>query len=83
MTSFRDQMRARRPDVIRRQEANAEKRASARELLGLRWDANMSDSDVAQASGLDLEIVRQIESPAGPLPAAEDIARYRTACGAA
>ena len=68
MTSFRDQMRARRPDVIRRQEANAAKRASARELLLLRWDAAMSESEVAKVSGLDLEVVRQLEFPGWPPP---------------
>lgn len=82
MDSFRDKMRLCRPDVVRRQEANAEKRALARELLGRRWNAGMSDLEVAEASGMDLETVRRLESLAGQLPSSDDVARYRSACGA-
>jgi hypothetical protein len=80
MTTFRDHMRTLRPDVVRRQEANTEKRALACDLIALRWQAAMSDDEVASASGLSLESVRRIESLAGPLPSPDDIALYRSAC---
>ncbi|SDY92197.1 hypothetical protein SAMN05444340_1313 [Citreimonas salinaria] len=42
----------------------------------------MSDLEVAEASGMDLETVRRLESLAGQLPSSDDVARYRSACGA-
>lgn len=71
-----------RQEGRRRQRENCGQRVSALALIDLRWDAGVSDLKVAKTSGLGLEMVRRPEALAGPFPSPEDVARYRSACGA-
>ncbi len=78
---FRDRLLARRPDLVARRAANAEKRALALALIACRWKAVLSQEEVAASAGLGFATVRRLESLAGAMPADEDVARYRSACG--
>ena len=80
MNSFRDHIKLVRPELAARQAENAPKRSLALKLIGLRWRANMTHADIADATGLDISKVRQLESLAGPLPLPDEIERYRSAC---
>lgn len=78
--SFADRMRATRPDVVERREANARKREIATQLRNLRDARGMTQAQVAEASGLRQSVVSRLESLSGPVPTMQSIRRYVEAC---
>ncbi len=81
MNRFRKRIMVVRPELAERQAANAEKRALALMLVGLRWRANMTVAEISEETNLDLSDIQQLESLTGPLPSANDVERYTSACG--
>ena len=79
-TSFRERLSATRPDVMKRQHANAEKRGIAIHLRDLRDGKGLTQVDVARASGMTQSMVARMESLSGPMPKIETIQRYVDAC---
>lgn len=79
--NFRRKMNIARPDVVERQAVNAEKSSLAMRLRGLRDIAGMDQEDVAEASGLDLTMIEQMEALTGDVPAQRLVDRYVDAVG--
>lgn len=63
-------------------EGTAPKAALARALRDARTAAGLTQSVLAQRSGLTQSHISRLESPTGSLPTLETILRYATACGA-
>ncbi|MCK7615673.1 helix-turn-helix domain-containing protein [Roseibium sediminicola] len=79
--SFRDRMRAVRPDVVERQDRNARKQAIAKSLRALRDSRGLTQNDVARKSGMTQSVVARLEALTGSVPKLESIERYVSACG--
>lgn len=79
--TFKDRLRAARPDVVARQEKNASKRAIAIQLRALRDARGMTQADVARASGMAQPSVARMEALTGPVPSIPSIERYVAGCG--
>ena len=67
-TTFRDKLRASRPDLVERQDKNARKRAIAIKLRSLRDTRGMTQADVAKAAGMTQSMIARLEALAGPVP---------------
>ena len=78
--SFRERLRARRPDIGERAEANALKRKLALALRALRRERGLTQKSVEARSGLSQSMVSRLEAPTGSLPNWETVARYVSAC---
>jgi len=79
--SFRDRMRAARPDVVERQEKHARKQAIAKGLRALRDSRGLTQNEVAERSGMTQSVVARLEALTGSVPKLESIERYVQACG--
>ena len=78
--SFRERLRAHRPDVAERAQGNALKRKLALALRALRKERGLTQKDVEARSGLSQSMVSRLEAPSGSLPNWETVARYVGAC---
>lgn len=79
--SFRERMDEARPDVAALREKNARKTGIAMKLRALRDELNMTQQDVADASGMKQSAIARMEALQGAVPSLESIDRYVTACG--
>ena len=78
--SFRERMRAARPDVVERQKRNRLKSAIAMQLRALRDLRGMTQEDVARATGMTMVKIAQMESLVGAFPTIEELERFADGC---
>lgn len=79
--SLREEMLAARPEIAEREKKHARKIAIAMRLRALRDARNMTQADVAAASGLSQPAVARLEALTGPVPTFETIEKYVLGCG--
>ncbi len=79
--SFRERMDEARPDIVALKEKHARKTGIAMKLRALRDDRNMTQQDVADASGMKQSAIARMEALTGTVPSLESIERYVIACG--
>ena len=79
-SSFRERVLQVRPEIAERQKIFACKRNIAMRLRALRDERNMTQTDVARASGLTQSAVARLEALTGQVPKLETLERYVAAC---
>ena len=78
--TFRETLREARPELAKRQEKNARKRAIAIKLRALRDARGLTQVEVAESAGMTQSVIARLEALSGPLPKLETIERYVEAC---
>ena len=79
--SFRERLKAARPDVVERQKRNRLKSVIAMKLRVLRDGQGMTQADVAEATGMTRVKISQMEALVGATPSIEDLDCFAVACG--
>lgn len=69
------------PELQQRVRRNAPRWHLAKQLLASRRDAGLSQTQLAQATGMDQAQISRMESVNGPEPDTESIRRYLAGCG--
>lgn len=79
-STFRDRLRAARPDIAERERRNEVKRKLAMALRTLRKRRGITQVELESRSGLAQSAISRLEAPTGALPQWDTVLRYVEAC---
>ncbi len=82
LSDVKDKLADKRPDLAAYLSATKDKRALATELCSARLKAKLTQAQLAEIAGIDLAVVQQLETPSGPLPSPDSVAKLLKACSA-
>jgi transcriptional regulator with XRE-family HTH domain len=79
-TTFRERLRARRPDIAEAEAGSEMKRKLAQALRALRKEKGLTQKDLERRSRLSQPTISRLEAPTGALPNLDTVMRYVEAC---